>query len=501
MINFCLTNQPKLVNSKWTHKKRLKHGIWLYYDSGVEIINLPKHWIVFCGILWQGKVTDFIDSAKQNGIFYAITIDKKSGEIKVINDHMNSFYLTYGIQSRHFVVTNEIKVYSSSFKINQQWVNWLKTGKDVTAAPHIVPHPELDYQEKENITPLEGVKYLGAGDVLTLQGWDDFDCQPVTTNWFTFHRDIGRLFFEKPRHDYQSALATAKQIISENCKRIKEKYRDKLIHFCSTGVDSLTLQSYFDDVPMYGLYCKEFNQYYELEDLFKKLYHDHKGTLHYFNSEEIQDIFDSQLSKIQKISKLDPMINMMFMYMRDRYELNDRVVIQGSYGDDVFWHKRRIITCHAVYRWSMTDAEQIWDRCLPHYGFGGPERSIGKHTKQSGICDITKYISKPYTDFAPALMAHRYIQRLAPSQFLTDQLIIDPYMDLRLWSLLPSSDVQTQEASMLDAQIQKDMISSKFRPYLNPYTAGADMLYESGFNNKEFEKKKIDSLLKNLQGS
>ena len=190
MINFCLTNQPKLVNSKWTHKKRLKHGIWLYYDSGVEIINLPKHWIVFCGILWQGKVTDFIDSAKQNGIFYAITIDKKSGEIKVINDHMNSFYLTYGIQSIHFVVTNEIKVYSSSFKINQQWVNWLKTGKDVTAAPHIVPHPELDYQEKENITPLEGVKYLGAGDVLTLQGWDDFDCQPVITNWFIYYRDI-----------------------------------------------------------------------------------------------------------------------------------------------------------------------------------------------------------------------------------------------------------------------------------------------------------------------
>jgi hypothetical protein len=98
-------------------------------------------------------------------------------------------------------------------------------------------------------------------------------------------------------------------------------------------------------------------------------------------------------------------------------------------------------------------------------------------------------------------MAHRYIHRLAPSQFLSDQLIIDPYMDLRLWSLLPSSDVQTQEVSMLDAQIQKDMISSKFRPYLNPYTAGADMLYDSGFNNRIFEKKKIDSFLKNLQGS
>jgi len=83
---------------------------------------------------------------------------------------------------------------------------------------------------------------------------------------------------------------------------------------------------------------------------------------------------------------------------------------------------------------------------------------------------------------------------------MPDQLIIDPYMDLRLWSLLPSSDVQTQEASILDAQLQKDMISSKLRPYVNSYTAGAGMIYDSNFYNKKFVHKSIDSIIRNLQG-
>ena len=126
MINFCLTNNPTLVNGKWTHKKRLKHGLWLYYDSGVEVLNTRNHWVVFCGILWQGGIIDFIDSVKQNGIFYAIVINKKSGEVQVINDHADSFYLTYYAEGRHFVVTNEIKVYGPSFIIDLRWINLSK---------------------------------------------------------------------------------------------------------------------------------------------------------------------------------------------------------------------------------------------------------------------------------------------------------------------------------------------------------------------------------------
>jgi hypothetical protein len=521
MINFCLTNKPKLVNSNWKSKKRLKHGIWLYYDSGVEIINSPKHWIVFCGILWNGKVTDFIDSTKQNGIYYAIVIDKTSGEIQVINDFSDSFFLTYYAEGRHFVVTNEIKVYGPSFKINQYWVNWSELGHNLMEAPpkpysklrssssawynNVAPEFSVGVQ---NITPLVDVNYIGAGNVLTLQGWDDFDCQPSPMvayschPWFAHKQDIAKLFSDKPKHDYKSALDTAKRIIRENCERIKEKYGTQLVHFCSTGADSLTLQSYFDEVPMYGFYIKEFNQYGESVDLYKQLYNDHSGTLHHIDIKGLDDIFNSQLPNLQKTISYTPH-HMIFMHIRDVYHLNDRVIIQGTSGDRIFWHDSHYVTRHAVHRWGMKDAQQIWDRCIPHYSFGGLGKSTGLYSKQSRIDETNRYLSNPYPDFKTAMLALRYFIRQAPltAQYMPNQLMIDPYMDLRLINLLQSSDIPTQEANILDAQIQKDMISDKLLPYLNPYKAGLDWFYDYHPNDRRFKKRMINSFLKNLQGS
>ena len=77
--------------------------------------------------------------------------------------------------------------------------------------------------------------------------------------------------------------------------------------------------------------------------------------------------------------------------------------------------------------------------------------------------------------------------------------MIDPFSDLRLLELLPTSDVATQEASILDAQIQKDLISDKFKPYLNPYIAGTNWLWDGNFNNARFRKKAIKTIIKNLQ--
>ena len=525
MINFCLTNEPKLVKGKWTNKKlfckkEIKFGtpyatyyVYLYYDSGVEVIDLPRHVIVFCGILWKGEITDFLKNVKQNGIFYAIVINKVSGKVQVINDFMDSFYLNYYTRANQFVVTNDIQVYGSSFKINQNWVNWSNQGVNLMDSPSN-PHPNLTIPEGnsrmkisskqlklQNITPIKDVKYLGAGDVLTLQARDDIDCQPVVTNWFTYHRDVGKLFFEKPKHDYKSALDTAKTIIRENCERIKEKFGTQLIHFCSTGVDSLVLQSYLD-VPMYGFYSEQFNAYNESTELFEELYSNNGGTLHRFDSNKILNIINKQLDKLQKTIDYNPH-HIMFMYMRDKFKLNDRVIIQGNSGDHAFWHDRYYVYRHAVHRWGMKDAEQIWDRCISHYGFGGPPGPTGFYSKQSRINEMNKYISKPCKDFATSMMQRRYFNRVPQTigNYMPDQLMIDPYADLRLIKLLPTSDIPTQEASMLDVWLQKDMISDKLIPYLAPHKCGNYLFYDQNLNNASFSKKAINALVKNLQAS
>ena len=498
MINFCLTNNPTLVNGIWPNKLNLHNGVWLYYDSGVEIVDLPKHRIVFCGILWQGKVEDFVDTVKQNGIFYAIVINKESGEIKVINDFSDSFFLNYYVSGKDFVVTNQITAYSSKFEINQQWVNWSKRGVNLMDAPP-EPHPDLTSPDgnhmKENVTPLKGVQYLGPGKVLNLR-------KSSIDTYFSYNNDIGTLFSEKPRHDYKSALDTAKRIIRENCERIKEKFGTQVVHFCSTGVDSLTLQSHLNDVPMYGFYSESFNPYHESTELFKQLYSDNNGTLHRFYSSSILEIINQHIDKLQKTINYRP-AHLMFMHMIDRYKLNDRVIIQGNAGDHTFCHDRHYVLRYAVHQWNIRDAEQIWDKCLPHYGFGGPPGPIGTYSKESRIDEMNKYISNPCKDFATSMMQLRYFKRL-PSltgQYMPNQLMIDPYADLRLIELLPTSDVATQEASILDAQLQKDIISDKFKPYLNSYVAGTNWFYDQGLNNASFRRKTINALVKNLQGT
>jgi hypothetical protein len=505
MNNFCLTNERGLVNGKWTYKKYLRHGIWLYYDSGVEVIDLPQHVIVFCGILWQGKVTNFANNIKQNGIFYAVVFNKVTGKVQVINDVLDSFFLNYYVSGKHFVVTNEIKVYGPSFKINQAWVNWSKLGVKLMDAP-TKPHPDLTPPTKfrdvtlQNITPINGVKYLGAGQVLTLQTVDEQLTSSCHT-YFSYNDDICKVFDEKPQHDYKSALDTAKWIIRENCKRIKEKYGDKLIHFCSTGIDSLTLRTYLDDVPMCAYYSEEFDTYHESPELFKRMYNDHGGILHCFDTREsIQNAIDVQLLKIEKTHSYNPH-QMMFLYMRDRYKLNDRVMITGSFGDHVFWHWHPYPTRHAIHRWGMTNAEQIWDRLLPHYGFGGPAVPAGTYSQKDRTNQIQEVLSAAHPDFKTACMSLRYFNgkmSAIVSQFWPNQLNLDPYADLRLWKLLPSCDIQTQEASILDAQIQKDMISDKWLPYLTPHKCGNNLYYEQDLNNKHFRKKMIANLIKNI---
>ena len=67
MINFCITNSDHIKKENFDHKISLGNDTVLYHDSMVEIKDLPKHLIAFCGILWEGQIEDFADSDRQNG--------------------------------------------------------------------------------------------------------------------------------------------------------------------------------------------------------------------------------------------------------------------------------------------------------------------------------------------------------------------------------------------------------------------------------------------------
>ena len=95
MINFCITNSNNLVKYSFHNQLSLTKDVTLYYDNMVEVVDLPNHVVIFCGILWQGDVSDFVETPNQNGQFYAVVFNKKTRTIKVITDFLEDFPVYY----------------------------------------------------------------------------------------------------------------------------------------------------------------------------------------------------------------------------------------------------------------------------------------------------------------------------------------------------------------------------------------------------------------------
>ena len=515
MINFCVTNNPDQIRGEWTTRKRLDingSAVWLCYDRGVELTECQHHWILFCGILWQGDVTDFIpeETTRQNGIFYCVVIDKVSGRVRAFNDWHDSFHLTYHVSRRNFIVTNQLTAYGPAFEINRKWFTkahgtslqytvsaggsegWDLKPFGIRGSLTTSPIKEVQYLENDQSVVIQRVKESnGQHDSFHLTH------RVQRTKHFTGEKPNHDKTWVRAEHDSESAMVRAKQVIKENCELIKQKYGDRLIHFCSTGIDSMVLQSHLDGVPMYGFVVNGDDS--SDEKLMVRLYQEFSGVLHRFDPGSLQQMAEERCAGTGVQKAIDYKLgHMVFMHMRDHYNLGDRVIVQGNYGDPVFWHGTGHIIHHAIQRWNMTDPQAIWDKCMGIYGFGAPE-GAGKNSKRHRIKLIQACIDEAFPDFASAVKeAIPYVQ----GQYMTDQLIIDPYSDLRLLALLPSSDLQTQEKSILECYIQQSMISDRLRPYLSPHITNDYSLWSSFVLHKsKLNTMVVDSILKNLQAT
>ena len=66
-------------------------------------------------------------------------------------------------------------------------------------------------------------------------------------------------------------------------------------------------------------------------------------------------------------------------------------------------------------------------------------------------------------------------------------------------SLMQQTEFAEDVLKSITKTLQKEMISDRFKPYLNPYIAGTNWLWDRDFNNGSFRRKAIDAILKNLQ--
>ena len=101
-------------------------------------------------------------------------------------------------------------------------------------------------------------------------------------------------------------------------------------------------------------------------------------------------------------------------------------------------------------------------------------------------------------NFEMSIMNYHYNRQrsfLKDDRVLLDQMIISPFIDLRLRELLPKCDKQTQTASILDASIQTQLMGKNLKQYMNKYKAGGEESFEEIGYSKQ-QRKQLEEFIK-----
>ncbi len=480
MINFCITNSDHIKKDNFDHKISLGNDTVLYQDSMVEIKDLPKHLIAFCGILWEGQIEDFTESDRQNGQFYAMVFDKQSNTVKVISDFLEDFPVYYYIKDDKFAITNSLLAFSNSLDIDEKWIGLAQSGNYTDRLIQPYDGITTDKYLTNNITPIKDVKRLGPGRAIEIQLGTG---KMKTYSWYDAGFDYVAPIFEEPIYNMESAKDLVDKVLRQNAETLKKKYGSRLAMFASNGVDSLTLIKYLEGVPKYGYYGKDYKN--ESPELLKRLYENTGGTLHYFDQDEYRLAYSETIRGWKT-----PSFNMDLapeMHIRNSYNLKDKVLVKGTFGDEIFWHDARSAMSVAVHDWRIIGMEEIIESLKEKYS-----RQLFHMTQHN----LDKIIH--CQNFKVSIMNYHYNRQksyLKDDRVLLDQMIISPFIDLRLRALLPKCDKQTQTASILDASIQTQLIGKDLVQYMNNYKAGGEESFEALGYAKQ-QRKQLEEFIK-----
>ena len=158
------------------------------------------------------------------------------------------------------------------------------------------------------------------------------------------------------------------------------------------------------------------------------------------------------------------------MHLRNSYNLKDKVLIKGTFGDEIFWHDARSAMSVAVHDWKITDMKEIVQRLRQNYS-----RQLFHMTQYN----LDKIIQSENLEVS--IMNYHYNRQrsyLKDDRVLLDQMVISPFIDLRLRELLPKCDKATRTASILDASIQTDLMGNDLVRYMNKHKAGGEESFE-----------------------
>lgn len=469
MINFAISNKEELIRSNFDNSITL-HSNWkMYFDKSVEVYENDKRIILFSGILWEDSVEqvfDDLNNHKPNGQFYCVLYHKENKSFEIISDFIEDFPIYVYKNIDQLMISNNLMSFSSNFTLNNDWFDKARAGMYLDKLiTHIDSVPKLwsnnefsDNTWYKNETPIAMVDRLGPGKILKI------DCNNLTStqNWFDPKADYYDLFFKEARYGYDQAKEISYRVLKNNVKKIYEKY-DSVSAFASNGVDSLLLLSliegHLDKTKVFGYIGDWYKR--ENPEKIKNLYKDlPNATLQIFNIDEYLNSYNQSYTTPTRSVDLAPEV-----YIQKKFNIESKVIIKSSFGDEVFWHEPVGAMAAAIHKFGCDTLDKALEFCSKHYSY------------QPYHASNTDFDAIKNSDFKNSIMYyhyHRQFSYLKDDRPLSNRMIVSPYIDIRLRQLLVQSDEETQMKNILDASIQRDLLSERFKKYLNEHKAGGE---------------------------
>ena len=479
-----------MIKFKLTQEKDTKHNFdnkcqlgkyTLHYENAVQVFENNKFIIFFCGILWQGNEEQFSEKDfVPNGQFYCIEFCKKTKNIRIFTDFLEDFGVFYA--KKPFIqITNSLIDFTES-TINHKWIK--------LAHDHGVYIDKLiDYNNKlpklwsndsfnsdiwyKNLTVLNDTYRVGPGRILKL----DQNSNISFEKYYDHISDYYNLMTSQPQYNSQSAYTYANNIIKQNLDLISKKYKNIAIQ-SSNGVDSLVILSMLPDKKVIGYLGENYQK--ENPAKIRKLY-DYlpNSILHFFDADEYHKAYYSDIENWcipSRNADLAPE-----RYVIEKYLDKKDVIIKGTFGDEIFWHDPLSADSVCRHIYNITDHKESLDFLKNHYSYQPYHSDV----------NFFNLISKlSFNDSVMYYHYHRQSSYLKDDRILNNRLIFSPYIDIRLRKLLPLCDLDTKVSSILDASIQKKMITANLITFLNENKSGG----EESFESIDYEKIKKDQL-------
>lgn len=474
-MDFCLSNNSDIINtSLYKNKISLSDKFVLYYDDYHVSVYEDRNFIqLFCGILWESTPYDLIYQTNKgelyNGQFYEVCYDKKTHDVRVITDFKEDFPVYYSTCDNIVITTNLLSFNYGHYRENKRWIydNLCHVSLSYTISPST--NMLIDDRNSCPETIISNVFSIGASGIFTIN---------LHTSVYTIERyhnmydDVMTSFNNSNRlttADFKHGVDT---ILTRNIKKITEVTNNHVI--CSSnGSDSLTVLSYMrninEKVKVIGYHDSSQPEMYSFTNDMINLFSLFNEPILIDNN--INDVRDSirnmkyhcpvPTNSIENIHQCD--------ILRANTKISD-TIIMGNHGDHVFWHDPLLMLLYYYYNTPYKTSDQISIQTKNFYSHQHFRFDI-----QAKVIDDNKTVlsKASYEEIISEQLHYRFTYSQIDRKY-TNRMIISPFTDMSLCTLLAKCDLETQYSNICNVHTQRELISSDMLKYLNCRKEGGE---------------------------